>query len=149
MEILKLRENDVLIPKAAQWFHDKWGVSIMNYEESMQQSLNGHQSIPQWYVAVEDDQIIAGVGVIENDFHNRKDLSPNVCGLYVDEKRRNESIAANLLQYVCDDMSAFDINTLYLVTDYDAFYEKYGWQFLGMVQSEDDVQMLRMYEHTQ
>lgn len=33
--------------------------------------------IPNWF--------IAGAGVIENDFHNRPDLTPNICALYVEE----------------------------------------------------------------
>ena len=41
-----------------------------------------------WNAVVEDGRIIGGLGVIENDFHDRKDLSPNVCAVYVEEDRR-------------------------------------------------------------
>mgnify|MGYP006922430311 CR=1 FL=1 len=49
------------------------------YRESMEQSLSGGDPVPQWYLAVEDGAILGGLGVIDNDFHNRKDLAPNVC----------------------------------------------------------------------
>ena len=29
-----------------------------------------------WYLCLDDDKIIGGLGVIENDFHDRKDLTP-------------------------------------------------------------------------
>ena len=38
--------------------------------------------VPLWYVAMEEARIIGGLGVIENDFHDRKDLAPNVCAAY-------------------------------------------------------------------
>ena len=30
---------------------------------------------------------ISGAGVIENDFHDRKDLTPNLCALFVEERK--------------------------------------------------------------
>ncbi len=40
--------------------------------------------------------IVAGLGVIENDFHNRKDLAPNVCAVYTEEDCRCKGIAGKL-----------------------------------------------------
>lgn len=81
MEILKIREHDELADKAAEWFHDKWGVPIEAYRESISECLNSGGSVPQWYAAVENGEIIGGIGVIENDFHDRRDLTPNVCAV--------------------------------------------------------------------
>ena len=33
-----------------------------------------------WYLCLDGNRIVGGMGVIENDFHDRKDLCPNVCG---------------------------------------------------------------------
>ena len=100
---------------------------------------------PQWYVAVENGQIIGGIGVIENDFHNRKDLTPNVCAVYVEENYRCQRIAGKLLEYVCEDMRSFGLETLYLITDHTGFYERYGWKFLCMAQGDGEVDLSRMY----
>ena len=78
--------------------------------------------------------------------HCRKDLTPNVCAVYVDEEFRNQGIAGFLLQYVCDDMSTMGIDTLYLLTDHTGFYERYGWEFLCMVRGSDE-EPSRMYVH--
>ena len=91
------------------------------------------------------DEIIGGLGIIENDFHNRKDLTPNICALYVEEEYRSQGIAGNLLTFVYDDMKSKGIDTLYLVTEHTSFYEKYGLQFLCMVKSDEDDEMMRMY----
>jgi len=59
----------------------------------MEECLEKKGAVPQWYVVVQGDKIIAGLGVIENDFHDRKDLSPNVCAVYVEEAYRCRGIA--------------------------------------------------------
>lgn len=132
----------------AEWFHEKWGIPLEAYLESMNECLNGKTIVPQWYVAVKGDKIIGGLGIIANDFHNRKDLSPNVCAVYVEEEYRCQGIAGKLLNFVCEDMKNKGIKTLYLVTDHTSFYERYGWKFLCMVQSDDEEEMTRMYIYT-
>ena len=132
---------------AAQWFHEKWGIPLEAYRESMEESMKGKASVPQWYVALEGNQIIGGLGVIENDFHDRKDLSPNVCAVYVEDEYRCRGIAGELLRYVCEDMEKRGIGTLYLVTDHVSFYERYGWEFLCMVRCDGEEDLSRMYIH--
>ena len=39
------------------------------------------------------------------------------------------------------------IDTLYLVTDHTSFYERYGWEFLFMVQGDGETELTRMYVH--
>lgn len=147
MELLKIREHRELAARAAAWFHAKWGIPLEAYEESINECLKNAASVPQWYVAVEKDEIVGGMGVIENDFHDRKDLTPNVCAVYVEEAYRCKKIAGKLLHFVCEDMKNLGIETVYLVTDHTSFYERYGWEFLCMVQGDGEPDMTRMYIH--
>lgn len=133
--------------KMARWFHEKWGVPLEAYMESMEDCLAKETGVPQWYVAVEDEEIIGGLGVIENDFHDRKDLSPNVCAVYVEEAHRCKGVAGQLLNCVCEDMREMGISPLYLLTDHTGFYERYGWEFYCMAQGDGEETMARMYIH--
>lgn len=141
-EITDIRERPALLERAAEWFHEKWGVPADAYRESM--AAAGEGPVPRWYAALEDGEIIGGTGVIENDFHDRPDLTPNVCALYVEERRRCRGIAGALLDRVCGGLREAGITTVYLVTDHTSFYERYGWEFLCMVRGEDG-ESLRMY----
>lgn len=145
--IMNLREKPQWKQKAAQWFHEKWNVPVDAYLESIEESLNSENPVPQWYLAVNEEQIIGGIGVIENDFHDRKDLTPNVCAVYVEEEFRCRGIAGKMLETVCRDMKEKGIDTLYLITDHDSFYERYGWEFYCMVQGDGEEEMTRMYVH--
>ena len=64
-----------------------------------------------------------------------------------EEAERGKGIAGALLGFVCKDMAGRGIDTLYLVTDHTSFYERYGWEFLCMVQGDDEPEMTRMYIH--
>ena len=146
-EIVPLRDRPGLKEQAARWFHEKWGIPLQAYRESMEACLAGGNAVPQWYVALEGDRIIGGLGVIENDFHDRKDLAPNVCAVYTEADRRCRGVAGTLLEHVCADMKEKGIDTLYLVTDHTSFYERYGWSFLCMVQGDGEPDLSRMYVH--
>lgn len=143
--IAKLSERRDLKEEAAKWFSAKWGIPEGTYRESIEKSFAS--DIPSWYVCLEDQKIIAGAGVIENDFHDRPDLSPNVCAVYTESHYRNRGIAGKLLDYICKDMRACGIDTLYLLTDHNGFYERYGWEFYCMANGEGEEKPSRLYIH--
>lgn len=143
---ITLKEEPTIKELAAEWFHDKWGVPTEAYLECMDAYLHNETEYG-WYLCLDGNQIICGMGVIENDFHNRKDLAPNVCAVFTEDKYRCQGIAGNLLNMVVNDMKAKGLSPIYLVTDHIGFYEKYGWEFLCMVQGDGEPNMTRMYIH--
>lgn len=147
--IVRLADQPQRKEALARWFHEKWGVPLQAYRESMEECLAGRSAVPQWYAALEGDRIVGGLGVIENDFHNRKDLTPNVCAVYVEEDRRRRGIAGALLRFVCRDMKARGIGTLYLLTDHTSFYERYGWTFFCLAQGDGEDTPSRLYRHVE
>ena len=100
-----------------------------------------------WYLCLDGDKIVGGLGVIENDFHNRKELKPNICAVYTEQEHRGKGIAGNLLNMAVEDMRAKGISPVYLITGHTSFYERYGWEFLCMVQGDGESNMTRMYVH--
>lgn len=43
-------------------------------------------------------------------------------------------------------MKSLDVKDLYLVTEHTKFYERYGWNFLCLVQEDnEESSMIRMY----
>ena len=143
---LTLREHPEILDCAAAWFHEKWGVPKEAYLECMTAYLNGETEYG-WYLCLDDEKIIGGLGVIENDFHDRKDLMPNVCAVYTEEAHRGRGIAGKLLNLAVADMKAKGISPLYLLTDHIGFYERYGWEFLCMAQGDGEEEMSRVYVH--
>ena len=145
--IVILRQQPQWKERAAAWFHSKWGIPLEAYLESMEEAIQKQTAVPQWYMVTEGDRIVAGVGIIENDFHKRKDLTPNVCAVYVEEDCRKQGLARQLLDLACADLRSFGVPDAYLLTDHTNFYEHCGWAFLCMVE-EDGGGTARCYHRT-
>lgn len=145
-QFITLREQPILIDEAASWFSSKWRVPKEAYLECMNAYLNQETELG-WYLCLNNDQIIGGLGVIENDFHDRVDLSPNICAVYTEEDYRNHKIAGTLLNKAVEDLRSKGISPVYLVTNHIGFYEKYGWEFYCEVQCAGDDYLSRMYIH--
>ena len=143
---ITLRERPQLKEEAADWFHSKWGVPKEAYLECMEAYLNCETEYG-WYLCLDENRIIGGLGVIENDFHDRKDLAPNVCAVYTEKDYRCRKIAGRLLDMVVKDLKSKGITPVYLVTDHTSFYERYGWEFFCMVQGDGEPDMTRLYIH--
>jgi GNAT superfamily N-acetyltransferase len=146
LKYINLRETPELKETAADWFHNKWGIPKEAYLECMDNYLSRKTELG-WYLCLDQGRIVGGMGVIENDFHDRKDLSPNVCAVYTEEAYRKQGIAGKLLSMTVDDLRSKGISPVYLVTDHTGFYERYGWEFLCMVQGDGEPGMTRMYIH--
>ena len=145
-KFIALRENEQIKDAAASWFNSKWGVPKEAYLECMDSYLSGETEYG-WYLCLFGDEIVGGLGVIENDFHDRKDLTPNVCAVYTDEEHRGNRIAGNLLDMAVEDLRKKGVSPVYLVTDHTSFYERYGWEFYCMAQGDGEEEMTRLYIH--
>ena len=146
-EIITLSARPEMKKPMARWFHEKWCIPEEAYLESMEECLAGKSAVPEWYVAIVGERIIGGLGVIENDFHDRPDLAPNVCAVFVEPDFRGQGIAGALLDYVCKDMNNRGISPLYLLTDHNSFYERYGWEYLCPARGDGEDRDSRLYIH--
>lgn len=144
MNIVDIRSRPELIEPASLWFASHWNVPAEAYRDSMHECTAERSAVPQWYLVLSGESIIAGAGIVENDFHNRVDLAPNLCALFVEAAHRGRGVAGKLLAHVCADMRAIGRDPLYLITDHIGFYERYGWTFEGMA-CDDEGNLVRAY----
>ena len=146
MKYCTLREVPELKSRAAAWFSSKWGVPTEAYLECMDSYLK-HETELGWYLCLSDDKIVSGLGVIENDFHDHKDQSPNICAVYTEAEYRCQGIAGHLLNMAVEDLREKGISPVYLLTDHTGFYERYGFEFYCMAQGDGEETPSRLYIH--
>ena len=146
MKYCTLRDVPELKMSAAAWFSSKWGVPTEAYLECMDSYLN-HETELGWYLCLDDDKIVSGLGVIENDFHDHKDCAPNICAVYTEAEYRCQGIAGHLLNMAVEDLRDKDISPVYLLTDHTGFYERYGFEFYCMAQGDGEETPSRLYIH--
>ena len=144
--LMDLKEQPQRMQAAAKWFSSKWHVPESAYVACMTDYLQGKTPLG-WFLCLRGEKIVGGLGVIDNDFHDRKDLSPNICAVYVEEAHRKQGIAGQLLRLAVEDLRKKGIAPVYLFTDHEGFYERYGFEFYCMAQGEGEETPSRMYVH--
>lgn len=142
-EVIKLDTKEEIEP-LAYFFHKKWGVPVDEYIKSMQESLNSDSGVPAWYYVTYEEEVIGGLGVIENDFHKRKDLSPNICAVYVKEEYRHNGICRKMFKTVLSDLKKHGIQDVYLITTHTNLYENFGFYYYGDIE-EENGNIIRCY----
>ena len=142
--ITDLKDMPQLKERAAKWFHEKWGVPEEAYLGCMDEYLDG-KTPNGWYLCLDGDAIVGGLGVIDNDFHSRPDLAPNICAVYTEEEYRGRGIAGRLLNAAVEGLRERGVSPVYLVTDHVGFYERYGFEFFTAVACDDGES--RLYVH--
>ena len=148
--ILDLKQHPELTRQYAQWQHEKWGIPLDAYLDSLREAQETTTGVPAWYAIMDDAKnIIAGLGVIENDFHKRKDLAPNVCAVFVEPQWRKQGLARLLLNHVTRELAKKGILDAYLLTDHRDFYEHCGWEFFTMVEENGGGQARVYHKHTE
>ena len=97
IKIIHIRENPEYLDRAADYLSSKWGIDRKIYEESLVDSLITENLTPRWFLMLKGGEIIGSYGLIENDFMVRKDLTPWLCALYVEESERRRGLGGELL----------------------------------------------------
>lgn len=136
IKIIAVREQPDFLNLAVDYFSSKWHIDRKIYEDSISDSIETDNSLPRWYLMLKGDDIIGSFGLIDNDFMVRKDLMPWLCALYVEESERGRALGSRLLTYGRQEAAKLGFEKVYLCTDHNGYYEKYGWRFFGMEASE-------------
>ena len=132
MEIIELKNKDELFEKAIKVFWEEWGSedNFSFYEDCMIHSTSS--DLPSFYVGLEDGKIIGTYALLRNDINSRQDLCPWLACLFVEEEYRGKEIGSKLLQHGLEEAAKKGYKTLYLLSDLEGYYEKYGWRNNGV-----------------
>lgn len=134
MKLISVKENPEFMNKAIKYFQSKWATeeSMMLYEDSITHCIDPSNPLPQWYLLMDNNKIIGCAGLITNDFISRMDLYPWLCALYIEEEYRGNAYGAILLEKAKKDAKNGGFYNLYLCTDHIGYYEKYGFEYIGI-----------------
>ena len=133
ISIVNLADDIKYLGEASMYMWKEWaeqyGTRLEDIVYRTRHCLN-KDSIPQTYIAKINDELVGVVSIWNNDLPFRQDLTPWLAGLYVKEKYRGIGIG-KLLQNECIEVvKQLGYKKLYLITEHENYYERYGWIFI-------------------
>lgn len=133
MDIIDLRNNPRWLEPGIRYFQDRWATEASRpvYDDCIRHSINSPSVLPHWFLLVEGEAIIGGVGLITNDFISRMDLWPWLCALIIEPEHRGRDYG-RLLVTQCQKMTKeLGFSALYLASDHIGYYERFGFKVIG------------------
>ncbi len=130
IEIINVINYERGIEAAVKYIHSKWGspANYPFYYDAISHSSLSDKPLPRFYLLLKNNQIIGCYGLIVNDFISRHDLYPWFVSLFIEENERGHNYGKLLLEHAESETKKIGFTTLYLTTDHDGYYEKYGWE---------------------
>jgi N-acetylglutamate synthase-like GNAT family acetyltransferase len=129
MKIFELSQRNDLFDEAVKVYWNQWGdeQNYKFYEDCMFHSCKTTDKVPRFYIALLDESIIGTYALLRNDLNSRQDLFPWLACLYVSPEHRGKKIGSHLLEHALQETNIKGYQKLYLTTDLEGYYEKYGW----------------------
>ena len=148
-QLIDIDEN--ILDIITKWNYEWWGESLnCNYEKvkcflkySMQKDR-----IPQTYGLFLDDKIIGMCQFLYEDLDVRPDIYPWLANVYIDEKYRNKGYGRILIDNATKVAhNVIKFNELFLYTKHIGLYEKFGWKYIGDIDTfKDESRIERLYK---
>ncbi|MEA4911693.1 MAG: GNAT family N-acetyltransferase [Oscillospiraceae bacterium] len=132
MRIASLREEPARRAVMVDYFHDRFGNDKNRplYADCLAH-CTAAAPLPDWFLLLDGETPAGGCGLITNDFISRMDLWPWICALYVEPRYRGNACGALLLETAADAAKAAGFRAVYVCTDHTAYYERYGFHWIG------------------
>lgn len=130
----------------AEYVQEKWPSVKKTVLPVIHESIVAKGTLPFTFLLLNNDNIIGFYQLIEHEFVTRKDLSPWIAPLFIDEKERGQALGSVLLEHARKMAGQLGYKTVYLATDHILYYEKYGFKEIGLDMFEWG-RPTKIYEH--
>jgi chloramphenicol 3-O-phosphotransferase/N-acetylglutamate synthase-like GNAT family acetyltransferase len=132
IQIVSLHEKPELADEVIAYANQNWPPISKYFTQVVQQVLTRHGSLPKCFILLRNEQIIGFYSLLEQDFVERKDLSPWIATIFVDEKERGQRLCKEMLLHGRAIAGDLGFDKVYLSSNHIQFYEKYGFKEIGL-----------------
>lgn len=147
VEIIELSQRMDLLTNGITYFWNCWGNASNHqfYKDCIEHSVDNQNTLPKFYLALIENEIVGSYALLTNDIISRQDLMPWFACLYVNEEHRKKGVAEQLIGHGLSEAHHKGFEKLYLSTHLNAFYENKGWKHIAMGYHVDDSE-IKIYE---
>lgn len=127
LQIIDAHEYEGGIDAAVSYIHGKWG-SERNLNFYRDAIIHYGEKLPRFFLLCDASMIIGCGALLLSDFASRHDLCPWYACHYVEAEYRGKALGSLLLDHGINLVAEAGFEHVYLSTDHDGYYEKYGWE---------------------
>jgi GNAT superfamily N-acetyltransferase len=132
IEIISLNDFPSYMDEIITYVDKNWNAVVKAFTDVVNQCFTKKSYLPQCYIMVRDEKIIGFYQLVEQELLVRKDLSPWITCIFIDEKERGKRLSARLLKHGRSIAGNLGYEKVYLTTDHIQFYEKFGFREIGL-----------------
>lgn len=150
MDIIRLTDqNDPRIAAVCEsmlsWWGRKEGFSNEKMETYLRHLVTKEPALPQFYLLIEQGLVVGSFQLSMSDIDVRPDLYPWLINVFVEPNSRGRGYLNEIMETVKAAMDWLGLSRLYLYTNHENLYERYGFRFVSEFKTfiaPDDVQRL-------
>ena len=146
-QLIEIDEDN--LNKMTKWIYEWWGNNEAFTLEQIKVFLKNcmqKDRLPQTYGAFIRDSIIGMYQFTYEDLFVRPDIYPWLANVYVDEKYRGKGVCRKMLESVKGNAKQnTQVNELWLYTKHINLYDKFGWEYVGNIDTCIEEQRVKDY----
>ena len=147
LKIYNLKDKIKYIKEVAILTQKEWGKKDLTKEEFelkienkiLKIKLNFNNPNYCKLILLDNDTLIGFISIFPTDGEERTDLSPWYATMYVKEKYRGKGYSKILNNAILTEARKRNISRLYLKTDLENYYEKFGAKFLEVLSTGEKL----------
>ena len=153
LKIYNLKDKPRYIEEVAMLTQKEWGQKDLSKKEFEQKVKNKIIKIKSYFnkynycklILLDNDILVGFISIFLTDGEERKDLSPWYATMYVKEKYRGRGYSKILNNAILAEARKRNISRLYLKTDLENYYEKFGAKFLEVLSNGEKLYCFNIF----
>lgn len=147
LRIVNLKNNQEFLEEVAILTHKEWGKGSNNDEEFNSRINNKIKKIKDnlerndycKLLLLDEDKLIGFISIFPTDGEERQDLTPWYATMYVKQEYRGKGYSKILNDAILKEAKQRGFSKLYLKTELNNYYEKFGAKFIEYLNSGEKL----------
>lgn len=132
ISIVSLKDLPDYRQALTDYVQNNW-IGVFNvFTDVLGEMYSGEKLLPDCYMMLKDDKIIGFYQLVEQELLIRKDLSPWITCVFIDEQERGRRLISKLLEHGRTIAGQLGYSKVYLATSHRQLYEKFGFREIGL-----------------
>lgn len=144
MEIINIKNNDEYLNEYIKLCSLEWGTykddnEMKLYIIDKKKKILEEDKVISILGLIDDNTLIGFISIFKYDGDYRRDLTPWYATMYVKKEFRNKGYSKLLNNAILNEAREKGFNKIYLKTDLDNYYEKFGAVFIEKLNEKEKL----------